>query len=167
MRRFLAVVAALAVGGLTLVGLASPASAHNPPHLISITGNMHILDDDNWPETDDVGDRSFNIQTSVGSTAPSATVSAQGCVDDEVRVVVSYRVDDNNTFPGWVFVTPSYRLFEGASCSTTDLDGTLNPAGFWVGPNQIVSRASVRVNNTAEGGDWADITVTVRNTTTV
>lgn len=167
MRKLLAVLVALAMGGLTLVATASPASAHDAPHLLSITGNMHIVDDDGWLESDDVGDRAINIQTSVGSTQPSVSVSAQGCVDDEVRVVVSYRIDDNNSFPGWVFVTPTYRLYEGSSCGTTDLDGTLNPAGFWVGPNQIVSRPSVRINNTAEGGDRADITVSVRNTTTV
>jgi hypothetical protein len=167
MRRLVMALAALAVGGTALLGMASPASAHNPPHLISIAGNMHIVDDDGWLESDDVGDRAFNIQTSVGSTTPSVNVSAQGCVDDEVRVVVSYRIDDNTTYPGWVFVTPTYRLYEGSSCGTTDLDGTLSPAGFWVGPNGIVSRSSVRINNTSEGGDRADITVTVRNTTTL
>jgi hypothetical protein len=165
MRRLVAVLAALAMGSFVLVGVASPASAHNAPHLISITGTIHIVDDD-WPDSDDVGNRGVNIQTSVGSTVPSVTASGQGCVD-EVRVVVSYRIDDNLQFPGWLFVTPSYRLYEGTGCGTTDLDGALNPSGFWVGPNAIVSLARVRIHNTSEGGDWADITVSVRNTTTL
>jgi hypothetical protein len=165
MRKLAPPLMALAAGVLTLAGLASPASAHNPAHLISITGNIHIVDDD-WPDGDDVGDRGINLQTSVGSTVPSVTASGQGCVD-EVRVVVSYRIDDNTEFPGWIFVTPTYRLYEGTGCGTTDLDGTLSPGGFWVGPNQIVTRPSVRIHNTAEGGDRADITVSIRNTTTV
>lgn len=165
MRKLVASLVALAVGGLTLAGLSSPASAHDPAHLVSITGNIRIVDGD-WPDGDDVGDRGINLQTSVGSTVPSVTASGQGCVD-EVRVVVSYRIDDNTSFPGWIFVTPTYRLYEGTGCGTTDLDGTLSPGGFWVGPNQIVNRSSVRIHNTDEGDDRADITVTVRNTTTV
>jgi hypothetical protein len=167
MRKLLASMLGLAVGSLMLGGVADAATPHDPPHLVSITGNIFMYDEDTWPESDDVGNSMVYVQTSVGSNVPSGTASAEGCVDDEVRVVVSYRVDDSLEWPGWVLVTPTYRLYEGASCGTTDLDGAVGLDPVWVGPNESVNLAPARVHNTAEGGDWAEVTVSVRNSTTV
>lgn len=161
-----AALAVLVAAGL-MVGLTTgPASAHSINHSVNLSGNMAILDDESWPFSDERGNRGFNNNVIVGRNLSTAVSTATGCVGGEVRAEIRFTVIDNETFPGWIQVDPLIRLFEGTSCSSGDLDGTTDPPWFWVGPNSSVSQ-TFRVSNTDEGGDRADITYNVVNSTTV
>lgn len=166
MRRLIGSLIGLLTVGLVVGLTASPAQAHAINHSVNLSGSMNILDDESWPFSDERGTRNFNNNVIVGRNLSTTSSTASGCVGGEVRVEVQFVVIDNESFPGWIQVDPLIRLFEGTSCSTGDLDGTVNPAIFWVGPNSSVTQ-TFRVNNTAEGGDRADVTYNVVNSTSL
>lgn len=66
------------------------------------------------------------------------------------------REDDNDVVIGWLAV-----LFEGTSEGTDDEDG--REGGEFVAPRGRTTTHTARVNNLAEGDDYADISITVTN----
>ncbi len=78
----------------------------------------------------------------------------------EVRIELTIEFKQNSN--GTLAIKESARLYEGASTNSRDLDGTASKTTS-VGINQ--SKTIVfKVRNTDEGGDYADISLLVRNT---
>lgn len=86
----------------------------------------------------------------------------EGCAGDEVRVFLYVDVRDGPNDRS-ITATVYARLYEGTSCSTSDLDGSRSAGTFTIPANTTISVPTFRVKNTQEGGDWADLTVTIRN----
>jgi hypothetical protein len=126
---------------------------------VSIAGSMFVFDHD-WPDGSE--SQSFNFQNTVfvGSEAPLDLLRKEGCVDNEVRaelhLTVKLASDEG------IMIDGQLKLYEGASCSTNDLDGQTTVA-FFVPKDQVRS-FSLRLQNTDEGGDFIDLTMTVKNT---
>lgn len=156
---FAMLAAVVASVSFLIVGGASAALAHAKTHSTSISGNMHIVDHD-WPDANDTGNRAIGP---VGQSSPAA-YSTGGCVD-EVRGTITITFADSSSFPGWLLATLKTRLYEGASCSTNDLDGS-DLRTVWLPPNATTS-VKFRVNNTDEGDDYIDFTVMLGNSTSV
>lgn len=110
----------VALGAVSLAVVpAGPASAHLGTHTVSISGHMSITDAD-WPDGDDHKHVDILKSVTLSGAEPSQTVRFTGCAD-EVRVVLD--VAFSHTATGGLQAATHTRLYEGASCSTTDLDG--------------------------------------------
>jgi hypothetical protein len=103
---------------------AGAASAHAGFHVVSISGSMTIKDAD-WPDGDDYAYPNFSRDLTLSSTVSSASAQFTGCAD-EVRIVLDVTATHNPSPFGSYDVTISTRtrLYEGSSCSTTDLDAS-------------------------------------------
>ena len=136
--------------------LASSASAATSARQIVTEQDSFVFinDDESWPLSDEKA--TFNLSNKgFGIVAPSHRIETRGessyCAGDEVRAAYQVRSQLDSTSPGWVYVTMSAQLYEGASCATTDLDGS-GSISFWMAPGQSLGKTLV-VKNTAEGGD--------------
>ncbi|HLL69003.1 MAG TPA: hypothetical protein VK453_25310 [Micromonosporaceae bacterium] len=118
MKRLIAAVLTTVAAMALVVLPASSASAHPNDHTVAVSGSMYIHDSDfqGWDDED----VSFHKLVVVSGDAPVATMRFQGCAD-EVRVVLDVTVV-HEAGAGRVNVTTRTRLYEGASCATTDLD---------------------------------------------
>lgn len=158
---------ALAFAAATTVAAAPAASAAVAPtvvpgerdHAVSISGVMDITDDEVF--SDERATVPFNATVVVGPNLGTTTYVAKGCAGGEVRVEVTVVVVHKPTV--LAEIRPTIRLFEGTSCSSNDLDGSLTPARFTLANNGVATLTQT-VRNTAEGGDKATVTLTVRNT---
>ncbi|KAK4449792.1 hypothetical protein QBC34DRAFT_425193 [Podospora aff. communis PSN243] len=128
---------------------------------IHISATTKIHDDETF------GDDEF---TRTNSLAPIIVGTTAGHVQHakfaaraggEIRVEVTLTVTLN---PSDLSVRVSYviDLYEGTSESTGDLDGRIEGSKT-VKKNQTLEFKADRVRNTDEGGDWADVTLTVVN----
>ena len=77
----------------------------------------------------------------------------------EVRVELSIKVVQNAN--GSIDIQQNAKLYEGVSTSTTDLDGTAAKTDT-VAPNSTKT-INFKVKNTDEGGDYANLSLTVTN----
>ena len=116
---------------------------------------------------------SINVEPGGSATAfkPSGrSNSPRHCAGGEVRIEDWDRVEVDNSGVAKIWV--SMELYEGTSCNSNDRDGrsigvrrngTAVGAPFMVvRPGQTVSK-TLRVNNSAEGGDYGRITYTFTN----
>lgn len=158
MRRSLSAASAVLATAAMIAVPTSQASAGDD-HSVSIAGVIHIVDDESWPWSDEVGSISYNETISIGKNINERTYTASGCVGGEVRVEASYRVVHEGNA---IRVYPTFRLYEGTSCGNGDLDGVTTAASFPLDSGWQTS-GEYHVYNTAEGGDRADITMTVTN----
>ena len=78
----------------------------------------------------------------------------------EVRVELTINFTQKSN--GAITVYERAKLFEGSSTSSTDLDGTASKA-ITIAPN-TTKTVNFKVRNTDEGGDYANISLTIRNT---
>ena len=175
----LLVAAALLAAALLSATVARPAAAAEPGtrHIYNYwPSHMTIVDDEPWDDPSVTGDFSI-ADPSYGSLpgypgpglngllvspgTPWATSQMSKCVGDEVRVVVQTKGTLSGVYPGWVWVTVTARLYEGTSCSTTDLDGT-RTASFWIPPGGQHTQ-NMSVLNDDEGGDYATILLNMTN----
>jgi hypothetical protein len=121
---------ALATLGAAAVALvpASTASAHANNHVVSLEVGMTIKDAD-WPDSDDYAYPEWRRSVTITEATPSRTTRFEGCAD-EVRVILDVTVSHNPspfaTFD--VAIRTKTRFYEGASCSTTDLEVTTTRA---------------------------------------
>jgi hypothetical protein len=164
MRRFLTVLGGATAAAALALGPAGPASAHDGFHNVEISGHMDILDDESWPFSDERAFVPFNGTVTVGPFNTTRSYSTSGCAGDEVRIELRVDIEDSTSSPGWVLARATARMYEGTDCFSGDFDGQA-ARSFWV-PRNGTSTQTFRVNNTAEGGDYADLKVVVRNTTT-
>ncbi len=98
----------------------NPAMAsHDVSRYVEFYGRMLIVDDENWPESDEWAWFDVPQTGKVVGRREVPVVYVEECVGDEVRVEV--------TFSAWaegsnVRVIGFIRLFEGSVCTTDDLE---------------------------------------------
>lgn len=127
--------------------------------LVNVSGSMFILDDD-WGSANESGTFPFSNSIYLTPGQASTLVNAQNCVDEEVRVELAVNVA-RGANGREVSVSGNVKLFEGTSCSTSELEGETNFA-FVVPEDASVPNYSVHVTN---GEDYGDIRLTVSNYT--
>ena len=159
MRRVTSALGTLLLAGAAIAIPVQPASAHNGNHTVTVSGVMIITDDENWPQSDQHKTVTFNGNVVVGPNLGTASYTATGCAGGEVRVEVQVTVSHDPVSQS-VWVDPLIRMFEGTSCSSNDLDGTVDVPGGWIATS---GQGTYTVRNTAEGGDSASVQLTVAN----
>ena len=143
---------------------------------LSLSKAYRIKDDESWGSDEFKNyneSSSINVERGGSATAfkPSGrSNSPRHCAGGEVRIEDWDRVEVDNSGVAKIWV--SMELYEGTSCNSNDRDGrsigvrrngTAVGAPFMVvRPDQTVSK-TLRVNNTAEGGDYGRITYTFTN----
>ena len=143
---------------------------------LTLAKSYRIKDDESWGSDEFKNyneSSSINVERGASATAfkPSGrSNSPRHCAGGEVRIEDWDRVEVDNNGVAKIWV--SMELYEGTSCSSNDRDGrsigvqrngTAVGAPFMVvRPGQTVSK-TLRVNNTAEGGDYGRITYTFTN----
>jgi hypothetical protein len=128
---------------------------------VSISGIMDITDDETFG-SDEHATRRRNFDTIfVGDPLPATTTfDWTERMGGEVRIELVCSATAQSS--GAVAVSCQAKLFEGTSTGSNDLDGTGTGSGVVaVGASQVVA---VDVKNTDEGGDHAEIRLTVSNT---
>ena len=163
MRRILKLAAAVPALALVVLGLGpAPASAHSYKHDIGISGSMWLFDHESWGSNES-GWHHFNSGVVVGGPVYQNQYFTGGCAGNEVRGELRVTIIDNSQYPGYVYAWIDAKLYEGASCSSGDLDGH-RTFGGWIAKGQTRNWA-FRVDNTDEGGDLVDYNFKVSNST--
>ena len=160
----LAVVTAVALGLLASIFAGTASAATVKRHVDPQPGSsLYIHDDESWPYADE--SRTFDMSNQylgvLSPTLPTDEYGVSHCAGDEVRVNHQHRTQLSQTSPGWVLVTLSAQMYEGASCYSNDLDGQASIA-FWVAPGQTVNK-NLTVRNDDEGGDYARLNYIIKN----
>ena len=168
-RRLLAVVFSALLGVLILGSVATgPASADVLYRHVGWDdfASMTIKDDESWPSSDVV--QKFNLGAQkpfyVSAVNPVETRVISRCAGDEVRVEVHMRVE--LAAFDVVRVTGTAYMYEGASCTSSDLDGS-TPFAFSIARDRTLRPSPIELENAAEGGDSARIQLSLTNTSTV
>jgi hypothetical protein len=150
---------ALAAAACALVFVTAPAASAADPLwtagqarvVMSPNINWLIVDDESWK--DDL--TSFYVPNEMwgvlGWNQKSFFRSIERCGGDEVRVVLEV-AGTTNVFQV-MDVKARLKLYEGASCATTDLDGQSPWKHFQMRPGEYLSPIALEVKNTEEGGD--------------
>jgi hypothetical protein len=127
---------------------------------VSVSGVMDITDDETFGDEHATRRRNFDA-IFVGNPLPATdTFEWKEGMGGEVRIEVVCSVTALSN--GSVDVSCNVKLFEGTSTSTDDLDGRASGGKVvGVGASEVVS---IDVKNTDEGGDHAEIRLTVTNT---
>jgi len=127
--------------------------------LVKISGTMEIKDDDGVDEYCTYGSSiaPFHISTGV----PAVRQYWEGRCGGEIRIEVHLNCYLINGASQTIRVDYDARLYEGTSESSNDLDGR-RVGSFDVDPN-AQKKFFIGLNNDAEGGDWAAITLNVFN----
>jgi hypothetical protein len=139
--------------------VAGPAMADTNVHYLTLGGSTHITDDETF--SDEHCDRGLSGYDS--AQLPFDTTA--NISDTNNKCGGEIRVEFDVT--GWLYEDGGFcsninvRLYEGTSESTNDLDGTLSINGVCAGPGQTAVINNT-VYNTAEGGDKASFTLTLR-----
>ncbi|KAK0631232.1 hypothetical protein B0T14DRAFT_559052 [Immersiella caudata] len=128
---------------------------------IHITATTKIHDDETF------GDDEFTRTNALGpvilgtSAGHVKQVSFSARAGGEIRVEVFLTLTLD---PKDLSVKVSYLidLYEGTSESTSDLDGRLEGSTA-VKKDRTIEHKAQRVRNTDEGGDWAEVTLTIVN----
>lgn len=147
---------AVAASGSLLLGTATSAAADVPATAsIRIDGRFDLVDDD-WdydPTEYEYFSKSLSIAKGTTQTVIiKSRVCAGGEVRGELRLSVSYYASGNLYVDG-IGSEEGIRLYEGTSCSTTDLDGfhhIYGPGKLAVGQ---AGYQDASVGNVDEGGD--------------
>jgi hypothetical protein len=139
--------------------VAGPAMADNNVHYLTLGGSTYITDDETFADEHCTrGLSGYDSAQLPFDTTANVADTNNGC-GGEIRVefyVTGWLYED-----GGFCSNINVRLYEGVSESTNDLDGTLNIDGQCAGPGQTIT-VSNTVRNTAEGGDKASFTLTLR-----
>ena len=167
-------IATAATMGALALGLAISASgtanAADPHTLIVRMDQMHLLDDEQYwdgpfeSRKDQVVDNWFGEVRVVRLTHsnPSGQAVFHHCVGDEVRglLVINLQLQGDDQ----VAVNPILSLFEGTSCSTTDLDGRSRGTPYTLAPGSATTTLYLGARNTDEGDrDLATVNYRIRH----
>ncbi|MDO5706930.1 MAG: hypothetical protein Q4G49_17905 [Paracoccus sp. (in: a-proteobacteria)] len=128
-------------------------------NLINYTLTMRIKDDESWPQNDEYSNRSVSGTFLLDDANPARQVLDIGRCGGEVRIEARYLFQ--RAAVGGVTIAGDLKLYEGTSTSSNDLDGHVTFTGTAAADGTVT--LARRVSNTDEGGDWADVTLTVRN----
>ncbi len=141
----------------------APRAANAESHLVSLSGTLKLNDHETFG-SDEHAEITIQEQTYVSHSRPRNAIVVDRCVGGEVRgqliVDLKLRADDS------VVVSPVLNLYEGSSCSTTDLDGRVRGNPFALPKGWSVSWNDFKTHNRAEGvsRDWASVDFTVTQT---
>jgi hypothetical protein len=167
-RRLLAVVFSALIGVLAVSSLTSSASAGVLYRQVAWDSfaSMTITDDEAWPFSDEVEKFTLGTQAPfyVSAVNPVETRVISRCAGGEVRIDLHMRVELITA--DWVRVSGTAYLYEGASCTSNDLDGQKS-FNFQFSPNVTHRPSPIEVENQAEGGDSARIQLSLTNVGTV
>lgn len=151
-------------GGLTLQsvgGGGNPVPAPQVSRHVIISASMDITDDEFWADNEHAHVERRDERW-VDSWDPQSVMQLVGKAGGEVRVelaaTAAMRPD------GSARVQIEVKMFEGTSEESSDLDGTRSTTVV-VNADQIV-QVPIRINNDDEGGDFADISLVISNTST-
>lgn len=149
------VLAAFIAMGAALIP-AGAASAHAGPHTVYLDVSMTIKDDD-APFGDEYAYPEWERELKLTVDKPSASTRFEGCAD-EVRVVLDVTVshDPDPWANHDVAVKTRTRLYEGASCRTTDLEASTSRS--FIAPEYVGAMDIWSVNS---GDDGASISLKV------
>lgn len=146
-----------ATGSVTL-NLQPPPEVYRQ---VRIRGDMRIVDDENWPDSDEVGTFDIFKTARLDPWTRRAKLQVKECVGGEVRVEIDFNLQllsDNTS----VAVTGEARLYEGTSCRTNDREDRESFEAR-VAADASTSRTIALRNRGAGGGDKADISFTITN----
>ena len=164
-RRVLAVIFSALLGVVAFSTVAGTASADVWARQVSWDdfASMTIKDDEAWPSSDVVEKHSLAAQKPFFVTAvnPVQTRTITRCTGDEVRVELHMRVE--LIWADQVRVTGTAYMYEGASCTSNDLDGTKSFA-YTIANNRTLRPSPIELPNVEEGGDMAYIQLSLTNT---
>lgn len=145
----------------TVGGGGNPAPVPQVSRHVIISASMYITDDETFGSNEH-GRAEGRDERWVDSWDPQGVMQLIGKAGGEVRVelaaAAAIRPD------GSVRVVIDVKLFEGTSEETNDLDGTVSTTQ--IVPVDQVTQIPIRINNTDEGGDFADLTLTISNSST-
>jgi hypothetical protein len=144
---------------IALVGSADPAAALSV-HTVRASGFMRAIDGGGIFESRTSADRNFSRSVTLTHTAPRRTTTVPSICARETRGEL--RITFGLTPADTVRVTTQLRLFEGSSCTSSDLEETKTSTSL-VGPG--ASRLVQFGAYTHEVGsyDWAFVRYTVRH----
>jgi len=124
---------------------------------VTVTGNMFLRDHETFG-SDETGNFAIDRTVDLSPDSRTGTFTIENCVGDEVRSTVQFSLslrDDNTT----VDVQTASRLYEGASCSTDDLEDS-DSESYTVVRDNALNRV---INMDNDGDDEAIITYAITN----
>jgi hypothetical protein len=166
-RRLLTGAGLLAFAAGIVAGPVGQASAAVDTEIVQISGSFFVVDDDVF--SDPTASSSFSAQVALSPSHSRQTiVFPSACAGDEVRAEL--RLELIRLSDGRVYVQDApgglgLQLFEGTSCSTTDLDGSANIVDITSLAGSADNR-SASAENTAEvfSDDSASVSFRVTHT---
>jgi len=123
------------------------------------SAHMDIIDSENFG-SDERGSADQQAEVFLSNKQPRGLMFLVGKAGGEVRIELN--LNASATTEGDVQITGDAKLFEGTSEESDDLDGT-TPVNFTVPRDEILTNVPINVRNTDEGGDFANIILTVNN----
>jgi hypothetical protein len=123
------------------------------------SAHMEITDDETFG-TNEHNSADQQVEVAITNKQPRALMKLIGKCGGEVRVELTLNASASTE--GDVQVSGTAELFEGISDESDDLDGT-TPVNFTVPCDDVITNLPITVRNTDEGGDFADIVLTVSN----
>ena len=125
---------------------------------VVLSAHMDITDDETFGSNEH-GSADHTTEGFLTNKTPQTPLHLVGKAGGEVRIELD--LNANPTTEGDVQIKGAANLFEGTSEENDDLNGTTD-INFAVPRDEIMSQ-SITVRNTAEGGDFANIRLTVSN----
>lgn len=125
---------------------------------ISYTSVMNIVDHENFGSNEKAKVINSDIFILDNSKKTHQAFFIGKC-GGEVRIELKINFKQNTN--GSISINESAKLYEGTSTNSSDLDGTASKS-LTISKN-TTKKVKFRVKNTDEGGDYADITLTVTN----
>lgn len=145
----------------TVGGGGNPAPAPQVSRHVIATAHIDITDDETFGSNEH-GQVDRRDERWVDSWDPQGVMTLIGVAGDEVRVEL--RADAAVRPDGSVRVGVNVKLFEGTSDTTDDLDGerSINQ----IVPVDQVVQIPIQIKNDDEGGDHAEISLVISNSST-
>jgi hypothetical protein len=145
---------------LCLSALIFAVSAVNALSQISISGRMSITDDETFGDEHATRSKAFPTLLLGSPGSSHGEIAWKEGMGGEVRIEVYLTI---TLLPSNQAIRVNYnvKLFEGTSESSDDLDGEEN--GVTTISADRDGEIKVRVRNTDEGGDYADVVISIVN----
>ncbi len=144
-------------GGIRPLGL-TPSGTPEVRRRVVIKAHIAVTDDETFGANEHAdGDQSG--EAVITNQMPQELITMVQTCGGEVRIEL--RLDARATEGGDVLVTGKALLYEGTSEQTDDLDG--QESVNFLAPRDNFTHKSYTVRNQDEGGDFAEITMTVSN----
>lgn len=123
------------------------------------SAHMDITDDETFGSNEH-NSADQQVDVFISSKQPRNVMNFVGKCGGEVRVEMT--LNASATTEGDIQVSGDIKLYEGTSEDSDDLDGT-TPIHFSVPHDDIINNLPLTVRNSDEGGDFANIVLTINN----